>query len=109
MTTDASFHEGTLTLRLYGELDHHAARPAVEQMEQNINTYLPSECVLNLEGLTFMDSSGLAVILKTYRRIGELGGTLSVEGVTPQPGKVIFAAGLERIINIRIVQIGGNT
>ena len=45
-----------------------------------------------------MDSSGIAVLLRAYRRMAELGGALTVANVPPQALKVLRAAGLERII-----------
>ena len=100
MTTKSSFEDGILTLRLEGELDHHAARGTVRELERAIDRYMPQSCVLDLEALTFMDSSGIAVILKAFRRVGEIAAELRVIGVRAQPLKVLAAAGLERIINI---------
>ncbi|MDR0905383.1 MAG: STAS domain-containing protein [Oscillospiraceae bacterium] len=100
MTVNTSFDDGTLTLRFEGELDHHAARGAVRDVERAIEAHLPRACVLNLDGLSFMDSSGIAVILKAHRRVSELGATLLVTGARAQPLKVLAAAKLERLITI---------
>ena len=54
-----------LTLRLIGELDHAAAQEVMPGIEDAVEEYLPRRCVLDLSGLSFMDSSGIAVILKT--------------------------------------------
>ena len=51
--------DGTLVVSLAGELDHHAARMAIEQAEDLLVLYPCEKLVLNLAGLTFMDSSGL--------------------------------------------------
>ena len=56
-----------LTLRLLGELDHAAAQEVMPGIEDAVEEYLPRRCVLDLSGLSFMDSSGIAVILKTDR------------------------------------------
>ena len=45
-----------------------------------------------------MDSSGIAVVLRAYKRVGELGGALTVRGVPPQAAKVLHAAGLNRLM-----------
>lgn len=93
--------EGT-TLRLYlsGELDHHAAGGIMRDIEEQIESSVARDCVLDLTRVTFMDSSGIAVILKAYRRQNALGGRLFVENVPPQPMRVLDAAGLERLIKI---------
>ena len=65
-----------LTIALTGEIDHHSARQIIEQLGEKIDQYLPSNCILDFQGVTFMDSSGIAVVLTTRRRMAELGGTV---------------------------------
>ena len=105
MKVDSSYDEGKLSLRFSGELDHHAAKNAVRDMERSIDRYLPGSCEIDLSSLIFMDSSGIAVLLKARRRMNEIGGTLRVAGVRGQPGKVLAAAGLERLIDIGTVMV----
>jgi stage II sporulation protein AA (anti-sigma F factor antagonist) len=100
MTVTAEFDGGALRLALEGELDHHAAKRAVAALEEGIDTHLPRVCVMDLRGLTFMDSSGIAVLLKARRRMDELAGELRVEGVRKQPMRVLDAAGLPRLVKI---------
>ncbi|MEL4106455.1 anti-sigma factor antagonist [Oscillospiraceae bacterium WX1] len=100
MTIGASIDGGQLTIYLNGELDHHAARKAIAVIEEKIDTQLPRETILDFRGLTFMDSSGIAIVLKTYRRMQELGGKVRVDNVSNQPRRVLDAAGVERIVKI---------
>lgn len=100
MKISSIYSEGRLTLILAGELDHHSAGETMEEINRRIDTYLPRDCELDLSSLSFMDSSGIAVILKVYRRIHELGGRLSIDRVSPQPMKVIDASGIDRLISI---------
>ena len=58
------------------------------------------DCVLDLEGLRFMDSSGVAILLKLHRRMNALGGRLFVQNVQSQPMRVLDASGIDRIIEI---------
>ena len=101
MHIKTSFDEGTLRFIFEGELDHHAAKKAVSAIESGIGAYTPTSCVLDFERLTFMDSSGIAVVLKTYRRMGEVGGKLTVDNVGKQPLRVLDAAGIDRLVKIR--------
>ena len=87
-----------LLLEISGELDHHGARNALREVEQAIDAALPKKLVMDLSGVTFMDSSGIAVLLRAYRQAGELGAALRVIHVPPQAGKVLRAAGLERLM-----------
>ena len=103
MKVESACSEGRLALRFSGELDHHAAKSAVRDIERAIDRYLPGACVIDMSPLVFMDSSGIAVLLKTRRRMSEIGGSLVITGVRGQPGKVIAAAGLERMLQFDTV------
>ena len=103
MTLGAMIDDGVLTICMGGELDHHEARKAVAYIEENIDAHLPREAVLDFKDLSFMDSSGIAVVLKTYRRMKEVGGKLRVENVAKQPRRVLDASGVERIVKITAV------
>lgn len=98
---DSDYRNGRLTLRLSGELDHHGARQAMLEIRECIDMNLPRECALDLSGLAFMDSSGIAVVLKTYKSMAELGGRTFVKNVPRQPMKVLDASGIERIVPIK--------
>lgn len=87
----------TLQAALSGEVDHHRARALMGELDTLIESALPRSLTLDLSGVTFMDSSGIAVVLRAWRRMGELGGVLRVSGVPAQAGKVLRAAGLDRL------------
>jgi len=90
-----------LMLELIGELDHHAARKVMMDMEMAIDAALPLKLVLDLSGVTFMDSSGIAVILRAQRRMQALSGSLLICGVPDQARRVLVAAGIDRLVSMR--------
>ncbi len=90
-----------LTLMLRGEIDHHGARELMAAITGKVDQYLPLHCVLDFEEVRFMDSSGIAVVLHTLRRMNSLGGKLVLRNIPPQPYKVLRAAGIERLTTIK--------
>ncbi len=90
-----------LLLEFSGELDHHGARNALWEVEQAIDAALPKKLVLDLGGVTFMDSSGIALILRAQQRMQLLDGSLLVCNVPPQAKRVLDAAGIGRLVTIR--------
>lgn len=88
----------TLTARIAGEIDHHAARELMEELGRKIDAALPSQLELDLGGVTFMDSSGIAVVLRTWKRMCQLGGGLKLRAVPPQAAKVLKAAGVDKLV-----------
>ena len=87
-----------LLLEFSGEMDHHGARNALKEVEIAIDAALPRSLILDFAGVTFMDSSGIAVLLRAYRRLGALGGEVRVHNVPPQAARVLRAAGLDKLI-----------
>ncbi len=101
MNISSGCEQKQLTFNLDGELDHHAAKNAMRYIGREIDINLPSACTLNMSGVGFMDSSGIALILGTYKRMRELGGTLSVENLQNQAKRVLSAAGVHKIIDLK--------
>lgn len=91
---------GRLTIWFSGELDHHEARCAVFRIEELLDEYLPRDCILDLSELSFMDSSGIAVIIKLNRRMKTLGGRMWIENPARQPLRVLDASGIERLVPV---------
>ena len=90
-----------LRIALSGEVDHHRARGLMEGIDREIDMRLPSRVALDLGGVTFMDSSGIALLLRARRRMEALGGNLMVCHVPDQARRVLDAAGIDRLITIR--------
>ncbi len=68
-----------------------------------LDDYLPRDCVIDLAGLTFMDSSGVALILKIARLLSETGGRAWVENASRQPLRVLDASGIDRMVPVKTV------
>ena len=95
-----SFLSGRLTVYLAGELDHHEARCTIREIDELLDEYLPRDCVLDLNGLSFMDSSGIAVIIRLNQRMKSLGGRMWIENPAKQPLRVLDAAGIDRLVPV---------
>ena len=89
-----------LLLEFSGEMDHHGARNALKEVEIAIDAALPRSLILDFAGVTFMDSSGIAVILKTDRLLRQTGGALALCGVPQQVRRVLDVAGLTNIVPV---------
>ena len=105
MNISTSFQSGRLTVYLTGELDHHEARDALHTIDELLDEYLPRDCALDLSGLSFMDSSGIAVIVRLCRRMADTGGRVLVENPARQPRRVIDASGIDRLVPVAITNV----
>ena len=83
-----------LTLTFYGELDHHGARDTMLKTERAIEAAMPRKLTMDFSGVSFMDSSGIAVVMRAYRRMNGIGGKMELCRVPAQAKKVFDAAGI---------------
>ena len=90
--------EEGLSVLLEGELGHHEALSALRSLEETISQQSPSRLELDFSGVSFMDSSGIALVVQSARQMGAIGGSLTVRGVSRQAMRVFDAAGIPRIV-----------
>ena len=95
--------DGTLTVVLAGEIDHHCAKNYINSIAAKIEAYTPRVCILDFQDVSFMDSSGIAVIINALRNVTRLDGKLEVCGIQEQPMRVFRASGVDKLITIREV------
>lgn len=91
-TTDES-----LTAYLSGEIDHHSAKPIREEIDEAALRSHPLEMHLDFKDVTFMDSSGIGLVMGRYSLMQEIGGKLSVVNMSSHILKVMRLAGLDRL------------
>ena len=90
-----------LTIALSGEIDHHRARKFINAIESKLEAYTPLVCVLDFQEVSFMDSSGIAVVINALRHMNRLDGKLLLAGLSEQPMKVFRASGIEKLVKIK--------
>lgn len=89
--------DSCITVRLCGEIDHHNAGELREYIDRIIVLKKPREVVLDFSSVTFMDSSGIGLIMGRYRIVRENGGVLSVRHRGGAVGRMLSLAGLSRL------------
>ncbi len=96
---------GNLTVALTGEIDHHRAKGYIQNISAKIEAYTPAVCVLDFQEVTFMDSSGIAVVINALRAMTRIEGQLVLSGIADQPMKVFRASGIDKLVQIREVTV----
>ncbi|ASV69132.1 anti-sigma F factor antagonist [Cytobacillus sp. FSL W7-1323] len=89
-----------LCIRLSGELDHHSADELRAKATKTIEEHDIHHIILNLEQLTFMDSSGLGVILGRYKQVKQKNGEMVVCAISPSVKRLFDMSGLFKIIRL---------
>jgi stage II sporulation protein AA (anti-sigma F factor antagonist) len=89
---------GTLILRLSGELDLKTASDFRSTIERGLLGPQLRNVVVNLSAVSFIDSSGIGVLLGRYKELSQLGGQLVLVGVKPHVKTLLELSGLSRVI-----------
>ncbi len=101
MQLTSFLQNGRLTVALTGEIDHHRAKDYIQAIAGKIEVYNPQTCVLDFQEVTFMDSSGIAVVINALRAMAKLEGKLLLTGLGTQPMKVFRASGIDKLVEIK--------
>jgi len=90
----------TLIVRVCGEFDLRAADYCRRDIDQKLKTQGAKHILFNLGGVTFIDSSGLGVILGRYRKVTENGGKVAISNVPPRVTRILELSGITRLIPV---------
>ncbi len=92
--------QNTVTIYMDGELDHCSAQGIRRVLDGCLQDGQVKNMILDMEDITFMDSSGIGVILGRYKMLRQRGGKLSVRNMNAQVSKVFRLSGMHQIIDI---------
>ncbi len=88
------------TAFLKGEIDHHNAHTAREELDRFIDSERPISFALNLSGVTFCDSSGLGLVMGRMRKCQSVGSTLYIQSPSKASLTILEIAGMDKILKI---------
>ncbi len=89
---------------LSGEIDHHSAKEIRERIDEAISVNKPRHLILDYENVSFMDSSGIGLVMGRYRLMSSYKGTLEVRNVNSHTKKLFELAGIGSIAIIKEVK-----
>lgn len=89
-----------VTAYLGGELDHHTAKEMREAIDNAVELNMPSLVILDFKDISFMDSSGIGLVMGRYRNLIKTGAELHITGTSPQIYKVMKLAGIEKLAKL---------
>lgn len=93
-----------LSIRIHGEIDHHTAAAIRQGIDATLFEKRPAKLILDLSAVSFMDSSGLGLIMGRYSVMKELGGEMTVWNPSPETRAILTLAGMERLVKIAYPQ-----
>ncbi len=87
----------TLTVKMRGELDHHSARAVREAIDAALVRSSAENIAFDFSQVTFMDSSGIGVIMGRYKRVRAIGGRIFIYGMNTEITRIMEMSGIHNI------------
>ena len=91
----------SVTAFLSGEIDHHSAPAARAVIDTYIQKSRPKRLVIDFGNVSFMDSSGIGLVMGRYKLLSNFGGRMEITGLSPQAYRVMKLSGIEKIASIQ--------
>ncbi len=101
MQAKLEYANGAVRVRFKGEIDHHAASLLRVSIDNAIAQKRPKLLILDFGAVSFMDSSGIGLVMGRFKLMQSIGGAIRVENLSPGAYKVMRLAGLDRLGELR--------
>ena len=97
MSVQIDIADEILIARLIGDIEHHSAKEMRETIDEAVTRAQVRELDLDFKDVTFMDSSGIGLVMGRYKLMQELGGSVHLVNIASHLKKVMVLAGLDRL------------
>lgn len=92
--------EERLVVNMTGELDHHSAVEVRSKIDDRLDRKSLCKLILDFSGVTFMDSSGIGVVIGRYKRLSIKKGAIGIINVNKTVKRVFELSGMFKIIKL---------
>lgn len=100
MSFSVEIKGNTVWSRISGEVDMQVASPWREALEQQLGATLARNLTFDFSQVSFIDSSGLGVVLGRYKRVSSRGGRVRITGASPQVYRILELSGFCRLMEV---------
>ncbi len=99
---ESKFYEENkmLILKITDEIDDCNVQRIRRKADYEIEKYMPRKVVFDFNSVTFMDSSGIGLLIGRYKFTNMLGGKLEVANLTKNVKKIFEMSGILKLIPI---------
>ena len=92
--------ERNLTVEMPAEIDHHSAQHITSNIDYLIEANGIRSIVFDFNRTSFMDSSGIGILLGRYKKMNYAGGKVMVIRANPSIRKIETYSGVTKIMNV---------
>jgi len=95
------YNRGTILIAsIIGELDHHSAEYIRQKIDNEMIKSTNKNIIFDFTNLSFMDSSGIGVIMGRYKNVQRLYGKMAIVNTNDQIDRILEMAGIKKIIPV---------
>ncbi|MFL0246888.1 anti-sigma F factor antagonist [Candidatus Clostridium stratigraminis] len=92
--------EEKLVVFMMGELDHHSAEEVRSKIDDRLDRELIAKLILDFKDVSFMDSSGIGVVIGRYKKMTAKNGKICIANVNNSVKRVFDLSGMFKIIKV---------
>lgn len=100
MNVELETKKGVTIAKIIGDLDHHTAKNIRSDIDREVKEHHCSLLILDFSGVTFMDSSGIGLVMGRYKLMEEQDGKIIVACPPAYIKKVMNLAGINKLTKI---------
>lgn len=101
MQTRIEINDNVVTAYLSGEIDHHNAPAIREKIDESIISRSPQRLIIDFKDVSFMDSSGIGLVMGRYRLIENTGCKMAIVNLSPHAYRVMQLAGMDKLASLK--------
>lgn len=98
MSLSFTLEENGLYVEISGDIDHHSAKVIREEIDRATEKYLPDTLYLDLSQVTFMDSSGIGLVLGRYKNMAKRKGEVAVVVPSGKIKQILIMAATDKFV-----------
>jgi len=100
MNVICTCRERNLIIKISGEIDHHTSEIIRDKIDKEFTRSKAKNIIFDFTGISFMDSSGIGVIMGRYKLVRQQGGKVAIVGVNQLLERILSISGLRKIVDI---------
>lgn len=99
MPVDIDIDDTSVTAYISGDVDHHSAGELREKIDRVVEMSYPEVLILDFGGVTFMDSSGIGLVMGRWKLMRDISGKVVIQNAPKYISKVMRMAGIEKLLS----------
>ena len=98
MVINCTQRNGNLIVKIRGEIDQHSTEQIRKQIESDFANLNARNIIFDFAHVSFMDSSGIGMMIGRYKELGKSGGRVFAINIGPEISRIFDISGLRKII-----------